>query len=127
MTFLKKRIQRIIIASLLVIMILPTAIAGIAFSGESMNSLSISSTRSENSYQYLLEIDIEGIATSKVTFETDFQTLYLSAESGGIVSNGAIAGAQVISLVFNFPANANLKNYLRVNKPNRIIISVPKS
>lgn len=127
MNYIKNKIQVILVVYVLIALVLPTAIAGIAFSGESMNSLSISSSRSENSYHYLLEIHIEGIATSKVTFETDYQTLYLSARSGGVISGGAVAGAQIISLVFNFPANANLKSYFRVNKQNKIIISVPKS
>jgi len=127
MKYLTLKILILVFASIFATGVLHTAKAGIAFSGDSVDSLSISSIRSENNYQYLIEIYIEGIETSKVTFEIDYQTLYLSAKRGGVISEEAIAGAQVISLVFNFPANANLKNYFRVNKGNKILISVPKS
>lgn len=126
MNYLKLKILILLLASIFATGVVSSAVAGIAFSGESVNSLSISSIRSENNSHYLIEINIEGIATSSVTFETDYQTLYLSAKSGGMITQGAIAGAQVVSLVFDFPANANLKNYFRVNKPNKILISIPK-
>jgi len=104
--------------------------AGIAFSEKSTQSLSITSNRTENSNHYLLEIEIEGVSVSKVTFEANSQSLYLSAKSGGVFSNsrngGAIAGAQVIRFVFTFPPDANLEDYMRINSLNKIMIHVPK-
>ena len=115
------------LSGILILLSLNSEAAGIAYSGSSVSSLSISSDRSETNYQYIIEIHIEGIDVSKVTFEANFQTLYLLAQKGGLITEKAIAGAQIIRLAFDFPANANLKNYFRVNKPNKIIISVPKT
>ena len=127
MNYLRRKILLLLFASLLSVILPTPSIAAISFSAESVNSLSISSIRSENNSHYLIEIYIEGIATSKVTFETDFQTLYLKAKNGGVISEGTMAGAQVISLVFDFPADANLNNIFRADESNKIIISVPKS
>ena len=102
-------------------------LAKVAYSSGSINSLSISSNRSENSYQYLIEIDIQGIDTSKVDFEVEYQTLYLLAHQGSVVSDSAISGAQVIRLAYDFPTNAVIKKYFRINHPNKIIISIPKA
>jgi len=101
--------------------------AGIAFSNESVNSLSISSVRSENHAYHVLEISIDGISASEIHFKTSLQTLYLSARKGGQSSKDIITGAQVVNLAFNFPANADLKSFDRKNLKNKIIINVPKS
>ncbi|MGK0273463.1 MAG: hypothetical protein ACI88H_004144 [Cocleimonas sp.] len=127
MNNLRHKISLLLFASTLSILMSTSTLAAIALSAESVNSLSISSIRSENNSHYLIEIYIEGIATSKVTFETDFQTLYLKAKNGGMISDGAMAGTQVISLVFDFPADANLNNVFRADESNKIVISVPKS
>ncbi len=127
MNYLKRKFSMFVLASILATGAMSSAIAAIAFSGESVNSLSISSTRSENNSHYLLEIYIKGIPTSDVTFEIGYQTLFLQAKTGGMITDGAIAGAQVVNLMFHFPTNADLKSYFRENKPNKIIISVPKS
>ncbi len=127
MNNLYRKIAQIILSILLTSLLVPSVFAAIAFSGDSVNSLSVSSNRSENSYQYLIEIDIKGIDTSKVTFEIEYQTLYLLAYQGSIVSEVAISGAQVMRLAYDFPTNADLKNYFRINHPNKIIISIPKA
>lgn len=127
MSNLKHKLKMLLAVSILASMPIYPSIAGIAFSDETLSSLSISSNRTENSYHYLIEIYIEGVETSSVTFESDFQTLYLLAQRSGMITETAIAGSQIIRLAFNFPANANLKNYYRVNTPNRILITVPKS
>ena len=101
--------------------------AGTFNSTKKFNSLSINSNRSENNYQYLIEIDIRGIETSKVTFEVEYQTLYLLAHQGSVVSEASISGAQVMRLAYDFPTNAVIKKYFRINHPNKIIISIPKA
>ena len=127
MKSLKNKISILILATMLIAMMPSSIIATVAYSGESINSLSISSNRSENSYQYLIEIDIQGIDTSKVDFEVEYQTLYLLAHQGSVVSDSAISGAQVIRLAYDFPTNAVIKKYFRINHPNKIIISIPKA
>lgn len=92
-----------------------------------VNSLSIQSNRTESSDYYLIEIYVEGVKTSSINFESDFQTLYLLAHQGSSVSETSVSGAQVIKLAYDFPADANLKNYFRENKRNKILISIPKS
>ena len=127
MNTFKHTIFVLILTSVLTVMVSSSALGTIAFSGESINSLSISSNRSENSYQYLIEIDIQGIDTSKVTFEVEYQTLYLLAHQGSVVSEASISGAQVMRLAYDFPTNAVIKKYFRINHPNKIIISIPKA
>lgn len=113
-----------VLSSILIAPLLFSATAGIS---NAEDSLSISSNRTENSYHYKIEIIIKGIEVSNVTFETNYQTLYLLAHKGGLVSEVAPTGSQLIRLAFDFPANANLKGYFREDKPNKILISIPKA
>jgi len=96
-------------------------------SANTSNSLSISSNRSENSYQYFIEIDVNGIDTSKVAFEIEYQTLFLFAHHGSVISEASFSSAQVMRLAYDFPTDADIKNYFRMNQPNKIIISIPKT
>ena len=65
-----------ILSSLFASLIYLNANAGITNTSHSINSLSISSNQSENSYQYLIEIDLKGIDVSNVTLKLSFK-LYI--------------------------------------------------
>lgn len=96
----------------------------IAFSNQSVNSISFSSKRTKTADAYVLTVFIEGIDTRKVQFKREQHSLVMLAQSGGSVNKHAIAGAQRVEMAFDFPANADLAHYQRQNSANKITITV---
>lgn len=98
-----------------------------AFSGSSENSLVISNQRYEDTDAYYLMIYIEGIKSSDLKTNVRGKTLFVSAQKGGVVSNNAIAGAQLVNYAFDFEADADMNKLKRSNQKNKVVITIPKS
>ena len=103
-----------------------TSYADIAFSGSSVESLSISTERSESDNAYYLKIYVDGIESSQIKAKVINKELRITAQNGGMVSGNSIAGGQLVNYSYNFPNNADLQNLTRVNSNKLVIFKIPK-
>ena len=100
------------------------AIADIAISEHSSSSVMLTSNKSENSREYILDITVEGVDPRTITVEPHGQMLVLSVNNGR--ASNALSGRQHIAYTYSFEDDADIYNLLRVNSGGRIRISIPK-
>ncbi|WP_299873900.1 Hsp20/alpha crystallin family protein [uncultured Cocleimonas sp.] len=117
--------------SKLIVLVLTSTIlfvtyADIAFSGSSVNSLSISSERTESDKAYYLKIHIDGIESSQLKVKMIETELQITAQNGGMISGNAIAGGQFVNYSYRFPNDADLQHLKRVNSDKLVVFTIPK-
>ena len=120
-----KNISRIIVLVLTSTFLFVTY-ADIAFSGSSVNSLSISTERSESDKAYYLKIYVDGIESSQIKAKVINNELQITAQNGGMVSGNAIAGGQFVNYSYRFPNDADLQHLKRVNSDKLVVFTIPK-